>query len=112
MRSGRPLQVPPSNRIPLVALAMLLTLCAGPACAAPEPGTVTIVLAAEPMSVDPGDSTSSIHGQVLRKNVLEALTDMHPDDSSIIPKLALSWKRIDPYTWHFFLRKKALITLM
>jgi len=39
------------------------------------------------------------------RNILETLTEMNPADSSIMPRLATSWKRIDANTWHFFLRK-------
>jgi len=42
----------PSGRILLVVLAIIFTLCSGPANAASEPGTVTIILAAEPMNLD------------------------------------------------------------
>lgn len=42
---------------------------------ASEPGTVNIVLAAEPRSVDPCDNTSSIQGQVLMQNVVESLSE-------------------------------------
>jgi peptide/nickel transport system substrate-binding protein len=88
-----------------VILAMLAILCAGPASAAPEPGTVTIVLNAEPTDLDPNTYESSIEGQVMMGNIMEPLVEMNPDDSSIIPRLATSWKQIDKTTWHFFLRK-------
>ena len=94
-----------SGRILLVVLAILFTLCVGPANAASEPGTVTIVLAGEPRSLDPGDNTRSLPGQVMAKNVVETLTESNPADSSIMPRLATSWKQIDANTWHFFLRK-------
>jgi peptide/nickel transport system substrate-binding protein len=73
--------------------------------AASEPGTVTILLAEEPTTLDPGYSTVSMVGQVMKKNVLESLTEINPDDSSITPRLAQSWKQIDANTWHFFLRR-------
>jgi len=41
---------------------------AGPASAASEPGTVTIVLQAEPRHIDPGNSEGT-YGQVMTKNV-------------------------------------------
>jgi len=39
------------------------------------------------------------------KNVLETLVEVNPDDSSITPRLATSWKQIDKTTWQFSLRK-------
>jgi peptide/nickel transport system substrate-binding protein len=84
---------------------MLVALCAAPASAAPEPGTVTIVLDVEPANLDPTDTPTSDVGKVLIKNVVESLTEINPDDSRILPRLATSWKQIDKTTWQFFLRK-------
>jgi peptide/nickel transport system substrate-binding protein len=97
-------EAPPVG-ILLTALAILFTLCVGPADSASEPGTVTIVLRAEPINLDPGDTVRVTMGQVLMKNVVEPLTGLNPIDSSMIPILATSWKQIDGNTWHFFLRK-------
>jgi peptide/nickel transport system substrate-binding protein len=94
-----------SGRIPLMVLAILFTLCAGQAISAPDSRSVTIVLQSEPDSVDPGNTVRILVGQVIMKNVLETLTEMNHADSSIAPRLATSWKQIDPNTWHFFLRK-------
>jgi peptide/nickel transport system substrate-binding protein len=95
----------PLRRILLVVPAILFTLCAGPANSAPEPGTVTILLAGEPVNLDPGECTHTSEGQILKKNILETLTDRNPGNSSITPRLATSWKQIDANTWHFYLRK-------
>jgi peptide/nickel transport system substrate-binding protein len=95
----------PSGRICLAVLAILFALCAGPASAASEPSAVTIVLNAEPHSLDPGQITAANVGQVVKQNIVETLTEVNPDDSSITPRLATSWKQIDKSTWHFFLRK-------
>jgi peptide/nickel transport system substrate-binding protein len=89
----------------LLAVLAILVICVGPACAAPEPGTVTIVLAGEPEGLDPGNTTNSLEGQVSMQNILETLTYTDPEDGSVVPKLATSWKQIDKNTWHFFLRK-------
>jgi peptide/nickel transport system substrate-binding protein len=86
-------------------LTIVFALCVGPAKAAPEPGVVTIVLDVEPRSLDPGELISMFPGQVMMKNILEPLTVMNPADSSLIPRLATSWKRVDANTWHFVLRK-------
>ncbi len=94
-----------TGRILPVALAILFLFCVGPAYSASDPGTVTIVLAAEPFTLDPGYNTTLLPGQVMRKNIFESLTDISPTDSSISPRLATSWKQIDANTWHFLLRK-------
>ncbi len=92
----------------LVGLGIFFVLCIkpiGPAYSAPEPGSVTVVLDAEPPNLDPGDNMSSLVGHVLMRNVVEPLVEINPDDGKIVPRLATSWKQIDPNTWHFFLRK-------
>jgi peptide/nickel transport system substrate-binding protein len=104
MKSGHPFGAPSVSNV-LAVLAMLLALGAGPACAAPEPGTVTVVLAAEPMNLDPHNSIMSHVFAVLHKNVVEALTELNIADGSVVPGLAQSWKQIDPKTWQFSLRK-------
>jgi peptide/nickel transport system substrate-binding protein len=91
----------------LMVMALLFTLLGGSAYSASEPGTVTIVLAGEPRNLDPGTTPAGIEGQVLLKNVLETLTEVNPDDSSVTPRLATSWKQLDQKTWHFVLRKGA-----
>jgi peptide/nickel transport system substrate-binding protein len=95
----------PAGRMLLAALAILLALGAGHANAASEPGTVTIVLNAEPSNMDPGNTSISNVGKVLLKNIAEPLTEINLADSSIMPRLATSWKQIDANTWHFVLRK-------
>ena len=94
----------PTGRI-MLALAILFSLVTGTAAAAPEPSAVTIVLEAEPDNLDPGNTSISHTGKVLLKNVLEPLTEFNPDDGKITPRLATSWKRKDPSTWQFSLRK-------
>jgi peptide/nickel transport system substrate-binding protein len=88
----------------LLVLAILLTVCVGSADAAPEPGTITVVLMAEPTNLDPGWSQSSLTGHVLLRNVTEPLVDLNPD-GTITPRLAQSWKQVDANTWQFSLRK-------
>jgi peptide/nickel transport system substrate-binding protein len=105
MKSGYLFCKFPLHRMLLAVLATLFILGVGSANSAPEPGTVTVVLGVEPRSLDPGDNRSMYPGQVMMKNVLEALTEINPVDSSIGPGLATSWKQIDSNTWHFFLRK-------
>jgi peptide/nickel transport system substrate-binding protein len=105
MKSSHLIGNAPVGRILLTALAILFTLCVGSAAAAAEPGTVTIIVAGEPVNLDPGNCANKNEGQMLTRNVFEALTERNPSDGSIFPRLAQSWKQIDATTWHFFLRK-------
>jgi peptide/nickel transport system substrate-binding protein len=89
----------------LLVLTTLFTPCIGPAHAATEPGAITIALLRQPDNLDPGNTIVSDIGKVLLKNVVETLTEINPDDSSIIPKLATSWRQINQNTWQFSLRK-------
>jgi peptide/nickel transport system substrate-binding protein len=95
----------PFSTLLLVTLVIVFTLCVGPANSASEPGTVTIVLPLEPITLDAVNTSSETDGRVLLKNVVETLTILNRADSSITPGLATSWKQIDAKTWHFFLRK-------
>jgi peptide/nickel transport system substrate-binding protein len=88
-----------------VVLAIFFTFCAGPAKAASDARSVTIVLEAEPEDLDPSTTVMRNVGLVLLKNIVEPLTEISPDDSSVSPRLATSWKRIDANTWQFALRK-------
>ena len=92
-------------RIFLVLLAMLFWVCAGPVGAASPEKTVKIVLSEEPDNVEPCNSCRSAVGRVILKNVVEPLTEINPDDGSIVPRLATAWKQIDATTWHLTLRK-------
>jgi len=105
MKSGHSISKSESVRILFGILAIVFLFCAGPAAAAPEAGTVTIVLEAEPDNLDPGNSALSHTGKVILKNVVEPLTEFNPDTGEITPRLATSWKQIDDYTWQFSLRK-------
>jgi peptide/nickel transport system substrate-binding protein len=106
MKSSHPIYESASGRILLVVLVMMLTLfCVQPADSASEPGTVTIVLNQEPPNLDPSYTIGSNVGHILTKNVVETLTEINYEDSSVTPRLATSWKRIDAVTWRFFLRK-------
>jgi peptide/nickel transport system substrate-binding protein len=105
MKLGHHICESSSVRILVAVLAMFLTLCGGPAGAATEPGTVTIVQVVEPGNLDPTDATRGMTGQVVTKNIAEPLVEMDPADSKIYPRLATSWKQVNPTTWQFFLRK-------
>jgi hypothetical protein len=57
----------PSGGILLVVLAILFTLCAGPANSAPESGTITIVVSDEPHTLDIAELAVSTVGKVMTK---------------------------------------------
>jgi peptide/nickel transport system substrate-binding protein len=67
--------------------------------------TITIVIPEEPDSLDNCNSQRSAVGRVIRQNVNETLIDLDPNDSSLKPRLATSWKQLNATTWRFTLRK-------
>jgi len=88
-----------------VLLAVVLALYAAPVTAADADKTVTIVMVEQPDNLDTCNSARSAVGRVVLKNIAEPLTEIDPKDGSIQPRLATSWKQIDPLTWQFTLRK-------
>ena len=88
-----------------IAAAVGLTiawLAAGPAAAAPT-GEVKIGLAAEPNTFDP-HLTVGRNTQIFIVNVYDGLT-ARDAEGHLVPALAESWKRLNPTTWQFTLRK-------
>ena len=75
----------------------------GPALAADT--DVTIVLNEELDNVEPCMSSQSNIGRVLLQNVSETLTELNPDNGSLMPRLAESWEQVDVDTWRFHLRQ-------
>ena len=67
--------------------------------------TITVVLPEEPDSLDNCNSGRSNVGRVIRQNVNETLIELDPNDSSLKPRLATSWKQVNDTTWRFNLRK-------
>src|SRR5918992_1759342 len=85
-----------------VTIVLLVTLAPIPAAAAPT-GEVKIGLAAEPNTFDP-HLTVGRNTQIFVVNVYDGLTA--PDaQGNLVPALAESWKRLNPTTWQFVLRK-------
>ena len=85
------------------ALALVLSeLSAVPADAAPT-GEVKIALAAEPNTFDP-HLTVGRNTQIFIVNVYDGLT-ARDAQGNLVPALAESWKRVNPTTWQFALRK-------
>ena len=67
--------------------------------------TITIVLPEEPDSLDNCNSGRSAVGRVIRQNVNETLIELDPNDSTLKPRLATSWKQVNDTTWRFKLRQ-------
>jgi peptide/nickel transport system substrate-binding protein len=88
-----------------VLILGLIALAAGagaPAAAAPT-GEVKIGLAAEPNTFDP-HLTVGRNTQIFIVNVYDGLT-ARDAQGNLVPALAESWKRLNPTTWQFALRK-------
>lgn len=84
----------------------LTTACGGGGTgAAPADGNLTIVVAVEPVSLDPCDTQDAANAVVLRSNVTESLTRIDPDSGEVEPLLAESWTQKDDNTWTFTLRQ-------
>jgi len=85
----------------LIALAG--SLLAGASAAAAPTGEVKIGLAAEPNTFDP-HLTVGRNTQIFIVNVYDGLT-ARDGQGNLVPALAESWKRLNPTTWQFALRK-------
>ena len=91
------------------ALAVLTTIAVLSGCASDAPSTqsrdLTIVLAVEPVSLDPCDTQDAANAVVLRSNVTESLTRIDPATGEVVPVLAESWEQKDDTTWTFHIRE-------
>src|SRR5262245_10573036 len=96
---------PSLRALSLIAAAMVMAVvapAAAPAVAAPT-GEVKIALAAEPNTFDP-HLTVGRNTQIFIVNVYDGLT-ARDAQGNLVPALAESWKRLNPTTWQFVLRK-------
>ena len=84
----------------VAAAAVALTFA--PAAAAPT-SEVKIGLAAEPNTFDP-HLTVGRNTQIFIVNVFDGLT-ARDAEGHVVPALSESWKRLNPTTWQFVLRK-------
>jgi peptide/nickel transport system substrate-binding protein len=92
-----------ARRAPMWALTLTAAvLAAGPAAGAPS-GEVKIGLSAEPNTFDP-HLTVGRNSQIFIANVYDGLT-ARDGQGNLVPALAESWKRVNPTTWQFKLRK-------
>ncbi|HEY7363137.1 MAG TPA: ABC transporter substrate-binding protein [Methylomirabilota bacterium] len=94
--------IPRALLVGTVALGLALAPAPDPAAAAPT-GEVTIGLAAEPNTFDP-HLTVGRNTQIFIVNVYDGLT-ARDAQGKLVPALATSWKRLNPTTWQFTLRK-------
>jgi peptide/nickel transport system substrate-binding protein len=85
-------------------IALLLSANLGEAASAAS-GTLTVVVTDEPKSLDPCDTDLSGNSRVLRNNITETLVNLSPDNGSVTPSLATSWRQLDDLTWEFKLRE-------
>jgi len=86
----------------VLVMAAAATLASVPAHAAPT-GEVKLGLAAEPNTFDP-HLTVGRNSQIFIVNVFDGLT-ARDAQGNLVPALAESWKRVNPTTWQFTLRK-------
>jgi peptide/nickel transport system substrate-binding protein len=87
----------------LCALGVAAALAAAAPAAAMPAGEVKIGLAAEPNTFDP-HLTVGRNTQIFIVNVFDGLT-ARDAAGNLVPALAESWKRLNPTTWQFALRK-------
>lgn len=90
----------------IVATVVFAAVAAGsPAVAQDADRGVTVVLSVEPTDLDPGNTDYRTIAHVTKINVLEPLIFQDISDSSLNPRLATSWEKIDDTTWRFKLRE-------
>jgi peptide/nickel transport system substrate-binding protein len=66
--------------------------------------TLRIVLAQEPPTLEPCESSLTGTGMVVRSNITEPLIERDPTTGELEPLLATSWRQISPTAWVFDLR--------
>lgn len=87
------------------AAALALSLGAFGSSASAANTDITVVLSEEPEVLEPCESTRSTVGRVVKQNITETFTEIDPKNGTITPRLATSWKQLDPLTWQFQLRR-------
>ncbi|WP_165824579.1 ABC transporter substrate-binding protein [Micromonospora globispora] len=92
-----------------VAVGCVLAMvgCAGGTSASTsgEMTSLRVALGYEPMSMDLCDASSARNGMFMTENIGEPLVDVNFKTTELEPKLATSWKQVDPNTWQFELRQ-------
>ncbi|MBS1694659.1 MAG: peptide ABC transporter substrate-binding protein [Actinobacteria bacterium] len=69
-----------------------------------DPDTLRIVLAQEPPTLEPCESSLTSTGIVVRSNITEPLIERDPDTGDLQPLLATGWRQTAPTEWTFDIR--------
>jgi peptide/nickel transport system substrate-binding protein len=69
-----------------------------------DPNTLRIVLAQEPPTLEPCESSLTSTGIVVRSNITEPLIERDPDTGDLKPLLATAWRQTSPTEWTFDVR--------
>src|SRR5438045_4672998 len=88
----------------LALVVLVLAMGAAASVDAAPAGEVKIGLAAEPNTFDP-HLTVGRNTQIFVVNVYDGLT-ARDAQGHVVPALGESWKRLNPTTWQFALRKR------
>jgi peptide/nickel transport system substrate-binding protein len=86
------------------AAACAVVVAAPDAAAQRADRNITVVLSVEPTDLDPGNTDYRTISHVTKGNVFEPLVFQDIRDSSLNPRLATSWSKVDERTWRFELR--------
>ncbi|PXY30281.1 peptide ABC transporter substrate-binding protein [Prauserella coralliicola] len=89
--------------LPASACAVANSDGAGDAGAA-DGSTLRIVLAQEPPTLEPCESSLTSTGVVVRSNISEPLIERDPTTGELDPLLATGWRQTSPTTWTFDIR--------
>ena len=92
------------HRLGLLAVALVLSLTISPAQAQKAKDTLRIAFPESISGVSPTHDLGTSH-RATHRVVFETLVYYDDRDGNYKPMLAQSWKRIDPRTWEFKLRR-------
>lgn len=105
-----PSSAPPRRRGLVLATAVLLatSACTVANSEAGDAGaggdTLRIVLAQEPPTLEPCESSLTGTGMVVRSNITEPLIERDPATGELEPLLSTGWRQTSPTTWTFDIR--------
>jgi peptide/nickel transport system substrate-binding protein len=105
-----PSSAPPRRRALLLATAALLatSACTVANSEAGDAGaggdTLRIVLAQEPPTLEPCESSLTGTGMVVRSNITEPLVERDPATGDLKPLLSTGWRQTSPTDWTFDIR--------
>lgn len=85
-------------------IPQLLTRAPAAASQGETQGAITIVLPAEPRTLENWQAYSFDAHPILR-NIQEALLNRNPKTNELVGELATAWEQTDPRTWRFTLRE-------